>query len=94
MCDELPRQLDLRAKNLPILAERLNWPPGALEAVQAIEGEFPKYLAWWSSGGWCGDPGFYAIRSGSRSRALYAADPEKLAVLIADEIETLPRYQH
>jgi hypothetical protein len=25
MRDELPRQLDLRAQNLPILAERLNW---------------------------------------------------------------------
>jgi hypothetical protein len=84
--------VSLREKNLPVLAERLNWPAGALEAVREIEAEFGRYLAWWSPGGWCGDPGFYAIRSGDRARKLYAPDPEKLAVLIADEIERLPRY--
>jgi hypothetical protein len=84
--------VSLREKNLPLLAERLNWPAGALEAVQAVEAEFPRYLAWWSPGGWCGDPGFYAIRPGDRARTLYAANPGKLTVLIADEIGRLPRY--
>jgi hypothetical protein len=71
---------------------RLNWPAGALETVQAIEAEFPRYLPWWSPGGWGGHLGFYAIRSGDRARTLHAPNPGKLTVLIADEIGRLPRF--
>jgi hypothetical protein len=42
---------DLLRHNRRVLAERLGWPEGAVDACAALEAEFPRWMVFWSAGG-------------------------------------------
>jgi hypothetical protein len=60
----LPGEQDMAERNRRLIAQRLNWPPGALDAVRAIEAACPGWAAsWfgdWTVPGWERAAGFYA----------------------------------
>jgi hypothetical protein len=41
---------ETQARNRELIAERLDWPPGALGIVRWVEGNFPGYRVWWGHG--------------------------------------------
>lgn len=49
--------------NRQLIAERLGWPTGALEACLALEAAYPRWIVHWTSGGTpaCPDAGYRAL---------------------------------
>lgn len=64
---------ELRERNREVLAERLNWPEGALEVTRRIEAMNPGTSVWWGIGRLSDPkPGFYARRGdGHHARTYY-----------------------
>jgi hypothetical protein len=83
-----PTDTEFKERNREILAERLKWPPGALEAARALEVQHPGYAVYWGTGRPSNPrPGFYALRDDgtSRGRTFYGESPMDLAAtLVAD----------
>lgn len=81
---ELDRSI--RERNRELLAQRLNWPPGALDACRAIEREFPGWYAWWSStrGGYGASP---AQVPAIRSRTYYSQTADGLRTQLRHDVE-------
>ena len=53
----------MRERNREVIAERLHWPEGALEATRQLEAEYRGYTVWWGTGRASNPkPGFYANR--------------------------------
>lgn len=85
-----PTGPELADKNRRVLAERLHWPAGAVEACEQIETEAPGWAVTWAKGGdltWT-RPGYYAQpthwpRAGMRPFA-YGATPAELRAAISD----------
>lgn len=42
--------------NRRLIAERLGWPDGALDACLALEADFPRWSVYWTKGGLPPDP--------------------------------------
>ncbi|GAA1028029.1 hypothetical protein GCM10009557_11570 [Virgisporangium ochraceum] len=80
MSDLLPPGPELFAANQRVLAERLGWPLGAVEACQSIDEEFPGwYTLYWPVHR--GKPaGYYAFHDNSNwmEPHLYGATPDDL----------------
>jgi len=80
-------------RNRELLAGRLGWPDGALDACRHVETGHPGWHVWWSRNPWRRDgqappgPAYCAARKDARwnDRSLYAPTPEDLALLIAAE---------
>lgn len=54
---------ELAAKNRRILAERVGWPGGAVEACEAFDATHPEWSATWHAGNDARPaPGYYAVR--------------------------------
>lgn len=74
-----------------IVAERLGWPPGAVEACRAVEEKHPTWYCWWTPGPWPrrGGPAYGAARIHRRvgDANLYADTPSELSELIAKTTE-------
>jgi hypothetical protein len=78
--------------NLRLIAERLGWPDGALEACTAIAAAHPAWTSvYWGVGpvGRPPQPGYRATlrmhdERGHREVELYAQDPAELAERMAD----------
>jgi hypothetical protein len=85
----------VQERNRELLAERLSWPDGALEACRQLERKHEGYSTWWGKG-WSGDPkpGFYARPTEEqRGQTLYGRTDEDLSVAIAsDAVRTRARY--
>lgn len=77
---------DLVEQNRELIAQRQNWPPGALEAVRGLEGRYPGWSAWYTTGGLPADPqpGYRARQKGDgfNRPVLAAPRPQRLAALI------------
>jgi hypothetical protein len=59
--------LALRRSNQRILAERLHWPNGAVQACQELEDRHPGwYLTWYATPGWKRPAGFCATNGDAR----------------------------
>lgn len=52
-----------RARNRQLIAERLDWPDGALDACIAIENDHPQWAVYWVSGTTVSEPrrGYRAV---------------------------------
>ena len=84
---------ELRELNRELLASRLGWPDGALEAVRKLEADHEGYLVFWSPGEWSTGrgPGFYGRRHGDmRNPMLYATTAEGLAALLEEDSRRFP----
>ena len=75
-------------RNREIVAERLGWPGGALEACRKIEAGAPGWYCWWTSTPYP-DPGFQPAYGAALIRhsplgnpPIYARTPAELAELI------------
>jgi hypothetical protein len=83
-----PTGTDFKERNREILAERLRWPPGALEVTRQLERQHPGYSVYWGTGRVSDPkPGYYAVRDDdtNRGRTFYGADAVDLsATLKAD----------
>ena len=84
-------------ENMRLLAERLGWPGGALEACLALEAAHPGWRAYWSRGpyGRPPQPGFrvrYDDGRGYRPAELYAEDPAELPARMAEVEEARPAW--
>ena len=83
---------ELAHRNRRILAERLHWPDGAIQACEQIESESPAWRTTWAQGGdltWT-KPGFYAHRrqwhiNDKKPRWVYGATPDELRHAISDQ---------
>lgn len=67
--------------NRQLIAERLGWPDGALAECTALEGDYPRWLVFWTKGGlpWTPDAGYRAILNWHRHRGeLYAPTAAEL----------------
>jgi hypothetical protein len=78
---------DYRRSNRELAARRHNWPAGALEACNAIEGRWPEWHPVWepgSDGGSRARAGYYATRLGAPASAelLFAETAEALTKLV------------
>jgi hypothetical protein len=84
-----PSEFELRRKNRPILAERLHWPDGAVQACADLEERHPGWRVWWlgenSSPGWELPAGF----SASYETRGHATTELKAFVPTAEELEPL-----
>jgi len=73
-------------QNQAILAEKLSWPGGALEACRELEDEFPGWhVAWLNENtitGFERPAGYCATLDGLHSVRLLAATPQELAELM------------
>lgn len=71
--------------NRRVIADRLGWPEGALDACLALEEQYPRWGVFWTDGGPLRDsrPGYraYAIASG-RSHGMSAETPDQLRWLL------------
>jgi hypothetical protein len=76
----------IQERNRELLAQRLNWPPGAVNDCRGIEREFPGWYAWWSAshGGFGASP---ADGPAIRSRTCYSPTAEGLRIQIRQDIE-------
>lgn len=76
----------IQERNRELLAQRLNWPPGALDHCREIEREFPGWYAWWSAshGGFGASP---ADGPAIRSRTYYSPTAEGLRTQLRQDIE-------
>lgn len=86
---------ELREKNRELIAGRLHWPDGALEAVRKLEAEHSGYSVYWSDGVWPFQygAGFYSRRNGRNPQVLFGTTPEELdAILAADEVQFPPAW--
>lgn len=76
-----PPGTELARRNRRLIAERLDWPDGAVQECEAVEAERPDWAVTWAAGGgltWI-RPGFYAHRlRWSREPWLYAATAGEL----------------
>ena len=85
-----PSGPELAWRNRRVIAERLGWPAGALEACEAIEVEHPNWYPGYRQAntvpGFESPAGFYAIRRGAARGELvaYGADAEALRTVLAD----------
>lgn len=81
-------------ENRRLIAERLRWPTGALEACAAIEQEFPAWMVWWNDGALpvAPLPGYRAslLLHGHRAE-LYASTADELRAQVATVDAELPR---
>jgi hypothetical protein len=78
-----PSDRVLRSQNKVILAERLRWPEGALQACQELEQRHPGWHVTWlnenTRAGFERPAGFHARFDGGRHKVgIYAATTEKL----------------
>lgn len=62
----------MRERNREIIAQRLGYPDGTVEAEREIERRCPDYCAWFSKGDMPGQPG---PRYGARIRNARFSDP-------------------
>ena len=90
-----PTDTDFRERNREILAERLKWPPGALEVTRQLERQHYGYSVYWGTG-WVSDPkpGFYAVRNDdtNRGRTFYGADAVDLSATLKADAATRYRW--
>ena len=78
-------------RNRELLAERLGWPDGAVDACRQVEAGHPGWHVWWSQNPWRRDGGVPAGPAYGATHAdwhrgepsLYATAPDGLASLIA-----------
>ena len=81
-------------RNRELIAQRLRWPDGALDAARSLEARFPGYRVWWGTG-WVTDPkpGFYAVREADYGRGptLYAESAVDVAASITAYESRCPR---
>lgn len=92
--DLAPVGPELASRNRRILAERLRWPAGALEACEAIAADWPRWNAYYSHG--VGqDPGYYATHNDHYhlEPAMYGVDPAALVEAIAAHSKTCAKLQ-
>ena len=79
----------LTARDRRLLADRLHWPDGVLEACEAVEAGHPGWHATWNPGGgtcqWA-RAGYYALPDNRRhdDPPAYGATPEQLREAIDD----------
>jgi hypothetical protein len=80
-------------RNREIIAERLGWPEGALEAVRKLETDHEGYVAYWSTWGSEGE-GFYGLRQSDRliPRPIvhYGKTPDDLSSVLAKDAGRYP----
>lgn len=89
-------------RNRHILAERLDWPDGAVEACERIERERPGWSVWWLGENTCRGferpAQFTATRDGYDGTQVDAADADQLLAAIDDAPPThrwsLPLGEH
>jgi hypothetical protein len=77
------------ALNRRLVAERLGWPDGALEACSALEADYPAWHVFWTRGGLPRSPerGFRAIHEERNRRTeLYAPTAEDLRAQVAARV--------
>lgn len=70
-----------RDLNRRLIAERLGWPDGALEAVIALGQAHPEWKIWWTRGGLpVGSPAGYraSLQRHRQECELHAATPDEL----------------
>lgn len=86
----MPLPPAVQERNRKLIAARLGWPDGALDACRQLEAARPGWYAWWSRNPWRRDgkvppgPAFGAARVDAHGGepSLYAATPDALAVLV------------
>jgi hypothetical protein len=79
------RDRALRERNRALLAERLNWPDGALRACWETERQFPGWCAWWSrTSGYGASP---ATGPAIGHRTHYAPTAEALRTKVRQDIQ-------
>ncbi|GGL21584.1 hypothetical protein [Mangrovihabitans endophyticus] len=82
---------ELGRRNRRLIAERLHWPDGALEACERIDRCHPGWMSTWAPGGgveWV-ERGFYAqprLARRSDPRWLFGATPLELLAALDDHI--------
>lgn len=89
-----PQPSAMAERNREVLAERLGWPDGAVEATRQIERDFPGWVAWWSgrenkAKGFESPVGYsatYEHRAGGlvNRTTVYGVTPEELAARIRE----------
>lgn len=71
------------ARNRRLLAERLGWPAGALEACEDVERRFPGWAVFWCRPSACPGferpAGFWAVHDGVRRLEVFTPDAGELA---------------
>jgi hypothetical protein len=80
--------------NARLIAERLQWPDGALEACEALEEEFPGWMVFWTWGRLPADPhpGYRAVTENARRRGYaYGVTPEELGAALRDTLSLVAR---
>lgn len=85
----------LRHHNRRVLAERLHWPDGVLEACARVEVEHPGWVVFWmrenTTPGFERPAGFHAVRGQGKQRLeTYAPDVERLV----EAIDAAPPEEH
>jgi hypothetical protein len=83
---DLPPGPELAWRNRRIIAARIGWPAGALEACEAVEKARPDWDPYWRDG-------FYATRRGPRTRGeqpVYGADAAALLAAIEAVVSCCP----
>lgn len=74
---------DFARRNQAVLAERLRWPVGALEACRRLEDEYPGWRVSWLSEnnrpGFERPAGFWAELDGMHHARVFATTPRELA---------------
>lgn len=94
---DLPPGDDLAWRNRRIIAERMHWPDGALEACETIERQYPAWYPNWRPAntikGFEAPAGYYAVRRDRRrdERPAYGADPAALLAAIKAVVSRCPR---
>jgi hypothetical protein len=91
-----PIEPEVKERNRELIAERLGWPEGALEAVRQLEGQHPGYSVFWGEGRVSDPrPGFYAMRDGDSHwrPTFYGATAVDLSIaLAADAAQRPPKW--
>lgn len=94
---DLPPGIELGWRNRRIIAARVGWPDGALEACEAIERARPDWDPTWRFAnvfkGFEAPAGFYATRHAIRlrgERPVYGADPAALLAAIEAVVSCCP----
>ena len=77
---------EVQERNRELVAERLGWPDGALEACRKVEAVHSGWYCWWSPTPWPprDRPAYGAARVNAHWNVppLYAETPDDLAMLI------------
>jgi hypothetical protein len=87
----MPSDFLLRRRNQAVLAERLRWPAGALQACADLEDRHPGWYVSWMienvTPGWERPAGFHATYEGVHHRAeAFRTDVRDIAEVMAAEI--------